>query len=74
MANVLLSDSLIAKEALMIVENNLTVTKRINRRYEAKFAQEGKKIGDTLSIRYPVRVQGRQGRSRSSATLPGRTG
>ena len=61
MANVLLTDQLIAKEALMIVENNLTVTKRINRRYESKFAQEGKKIGDTLSIRYPVRVQGRQG-------------
>ena len=61
MANVILTDSIIAKEALMIVENNLTITKRINRRYEAKFAQDGKKIGDTLSIRYPVRVQGRQG-------------
>lgn len=61
MANVLLTDSIIAKEALMIVENNLSITRLINRRYESKFAQEGKKIGDTLSIRYPVRVQGRQG-------------
>ena len=61
MANVLLTDSIIAKEALMIVENNLSITKKINRRYEAKFAQEGKKIGDFLDIRYPVRVQGRQG-------------
>ena len=61
MANVLLTDSIIAKEALMIVENNLSITKKINRRYEAKFAQEGKKIGDFLDIRYTVRVQGRQG-------------
>src|SRR3990167_10306467 len=61
MANVILTDDIIAKEALMIVENNLTITKRINRRYEAKFARDGKKIGDTLGIRYPVRVQGRQG-------------
>src|SRR3990167_5413163 len=61
MANVLLTDSIIVKEALMIVENDLQLTRLINRRYESKFAQEGKKFGDTLSIRYPVRVQGRQG-------------
>ena len=61
MANILLTDSIIAKEALMIVENNLSITKKINRRYESKFAQDGKKIGDYLDIRYPVRVQGRQG-------------
>lgn len=61
MANVLLTDDVLAREALMIVENNLTITKRINRRYEAKFARDGKKIGDTLGVRYPVRVQGRQG-------------
>ena len=61
MANTLLTDSIIAKEALMIVENNLAITRLINRRYESRFAQEGKKIGDTLSIRYPVRVTGRSG-------------
>src|SRR3990167_2581719 len=61
MANALITDSIIAKEALMIVENNLRLTRLINRRYEKKFAQEGKKIGDTLGIRYPVRVTGRSG-------------
>ena len=61
MANTLITDRIIAKEALMIVENNLSITRLINRRYEAQFAQQGKKIGDTLSIRYPVRVTGRSG-------------
>jgi hypothetical protein len=60
-ANELLTDDVIAKEALMIVENELTITKLINRRYEKKFAQEGNKIGDTLNIRLPVRWEGREG-------------
>jgi hypothetical protein len=59
--NELLTDSIIAKQALMIVENNLTITKLISRRYEPKFAQEGNKIGDTLNIRLPVRWEGREG-------------
>lgn len=61
MANDVLTDSIIAKESLMIVENNLSLTKRIARRYEKRFAQDGNKIGDTLNIRYPVRWEGREG-------------
>lgn len=60
-ANELLTDDVIAKEALMIVENELTITKKINRRYEKRFAQDGNKIGDSLSIRLPVRWEGREG-------------
>jgi hypothetical protein len=60
-ANELLTDSIIAKEALMIVENNLTLTKLIARRYEKKFGVNGEKIGDSLSIRLPVRHVGRTG-------------
>jgi hypothetical protein len=59
--NTILTDSVIAKESLMIVENNLTITKLINRRYEPKFAQDGNKIGDTINIRLPVRWVGRTG-------------
>jgi hypothetical protein len=59
--NELLTDDVLAKEALMIVENNLTITKLIGRRYEKKFAQEGNKIGDSLGIRLPVRWEGREG-------------
>lgn len=60
-ANEILTDAVIAKEALMIVENNLGITKKISRRYEAKFAREGNKIGDSLAIRLPVRWEGREG-------------
>ncbi|MGH9257356.1 MAG: P22 phage major capsid protein family protein [Vicinamibacterales bacterium] len=59
--NELLTDEIIAKEALMIVENNLQITRLINRRWEGRFAQEGKKIGDHLDIRLPVRWEGREG-------------
>lgn len=45
----------------MIVENNLSITRKINRRYEKKFAQDGNKIGDSLNIRLPVRWEGREG-------------
>lgn len=59
--NEILTDNVIAKEALMIVENNLSVTKKIDRRYEAKFAKDGNKIGDTYNLRLPVRWEGREG-------------
>lgn len=45
----------------MIVENNLTLAKLIGRRYEKKFGVNGEKIGDTLTIRLPVRHRGRLG-------------
>jgi hypothetical protein len=60
-ANEILTDDVLAKEALMIVENNLAITRKINRRYEKKFAQDGNKIGDSLNIRLPVRWEGREG-------------
>lgn len=55
MANTLLTTSLITKEALRVLENNLTATKTINREYENKFAVEGAKIGTSVNIRKPVR-------------------
>lgn len=60
-ANELITDSVIAKTALMIVENNLSITKKIGRRYESRFAREGNKIGDGLDVRLPVRWEGREG-------------
>jgi hypothetical protein len=59
--NELLTDDVISKEALMIVENSLTLTKKIARRYESKFAKDGNKIGDSLNVRLPVRWVGREG-------------
>ena len=60
-ANDLITDDVIAKESLMVIENSLSITKRINRRHEPKFAREGAKIGDSINIRLPVRWEGREG-------------
>lgn len=61
MANTLLTMSMITREALMVLENQLTFTKFVNRQYDDKFAIAGAKIGDTLNVRKPPRYQGRRG-------------
>ena len=61
MANTLLSISMITREALRILENNLTFTRQCNREYDDQFAVAGAKIGDTLNIRKPSRYTVRTG-------------
>jgi len=55
MSNTLLTDSIIVKESLMELKNQLGFTKNVNRQYDEKFASEGAKIGDTINIRKPSR-------------------
>lgn len=55
MSNSLLTDSIIVKECLMELKNQLGFTKSVNRQYDEKFAVEGAKIGDTINIRKPAR-------------------
>lgn len=50
----------------MILENNLAFAKGVNREYDDKFGVEGRKIGDTLSIRKPARYAGRTGTALSA--------
>lgn len=61
MPNSLLTIDMITNESLMVLENNLSFTKQVNREYDSSFANSGAKIGDTLSIRRPVRYLGRNG-------------
>lgn len=61
MSNTNLTISMITREALMVLENNLTFAKGVNREYDDQFAQSGAKIGDTLNIRKPARYVGRSG-------------
>jgi hypothetical protein len=61
MANTNLTISAITNEALMVLENELTFTKQINREYDDQFAKSGAKIGDTINIRKPARYVGRRG-------------
>lgn len=55
MANVLLTDSVITKEALLVAKNQVgELKKRMNIGYAEEFAQKGHKIGDTLNVRLPM--------------------
>lgn len=62
MANRLLTPSVIAKESLRVLVNNLAFAKRMNRDYEKNFNDKDMKIGDTINIRKPARYIVRKGR------------
>ena len=61
MANNLLTIGMITRESLRILENMLPFTKNVNTQYESAFAQDGRKIGDSINIRKPPRYVGRDG-------------
>ena len=56
MANSILTPDMINLKALQILENNLVITRNVNREYGSSFAKEGAKIGATLRIRKPDRA------------------
>jgi hypothetical protein len=55
-SNSLLTIDMITRKALEILENNLVLTRNVNRQYDDSFAVEGAKIGSTLRIRLPDRA------------------
>lgn len=63
MANTLLTISMITREALRVLENQLTFTKQVNTNYDSYFAREGAKIGTSLNVRKPPRYVGRTGQA-----------
>jgi hypothetical protein len=65
MANAVLTPTVIAKEALMILENNLVMTKLVYDGYEDEFSKQvnGYKIGTSLTIRRPTDFTVRSGRT-----------
>ena len=56
MGNSLLTIDMITAKSLEILENNLVITRNVNRQYDDSFAVEGAKIGTTLRIRLPDRA------------------
>ena len=56
MANTLLTIDMITRKSLEILENNLVITRNVNRQYDDSFAVNGAKIGSTLRIRLPDRA------------------
>jgi hypothetical protein len=61
MANTLITPSIIAKEALMQLENNLVMANRVHREYKKEFTGGQ---GDTVSIRRPVKFYTADGATR----------
>lgn len=60
MANSLITPSIIAKEALVQLENNLVMANNVHREYKKEFV----KVGDTVSIRKPVKFYAADGATR----------
>ena len=56
MSNSILTIDMITRKALEILENNLVISRNVNRQYDDSFAVEGAKIGSTLCIRLPDRA------------------
>lgn len=63
MANTFLTNSIVTKETLRILENTLSASDRINREYDDRFRFGGAVLGQTLSVRKPARFIGRQGQA-----------
>jgi hypothetical protein len=57
MSNSLLTPSIITKECLRELKNQLGFSKNVNKQYDSQFAKAGAKIGDTINIRKPSRYE-----------------
>jgi hypothetical protein len=60
MANTLITSSMIAKESLAILKNNLVFARGATRKFEKEWDTD-RKIGDTVSIKIPARYTVRSG-------------
>lgn len=60
MANTILTDEVIAKESLRLLENNLVFARGVNRKYEKTFEGE-RKVGDTINVKLPSQYTVRSG-------------
>lgn len=69
MANTLLTTDMILRESLSILRQKLTFLRRVNRRYDDRFAINGAKIGDTVSIRVPTHGKVRRGRAMDAGDM-----
>jgi hypothetical protein len=57
MSNTFLTPSIIAKEALMVLRNNLVFANLVHRDYSSEFAA---KVGDTITIRKPATFEAKE--------------
>lgn len=55
MANLILTPSMIAREALSAFKNKLGFTQQVDKQYSSEFANKGAKAGNTITVRKPPR-------------------
>ena len=53
MSNTILTPTQVTRGALVVLHNNLRLSRTINKQYDDQFAKEGAKIGTTLKVRLP---------------------
>lgn len=70
--NVLLTDDVIAAEALRLLKNELVAARLVHRDLENSFGA-GKKIGDTINIKLPFRTKTASGRTLVKQPMVDRT-
>jgi len=61
MGNSLITVTMVTREALRVLHNNVVFVKGINRQYSKEFAVVGAKIGDTVNVRKPNKYFLRRG-------------
>lgn len=61
MPNTLLTLTMITRESLRILHNNIVFAKGINRQYSKEFAETGAKIGTSINVRKPNKYPIRKG-------------
>lgn len=62
MANTPLTPTAVTRKAMKILHGKLVLARRINRQYDASFAESGAKIGSTLKVRLPNKYVIRTGK------------
>lgn len=66
MANSILTPTMITREALRVLHQELNFIGNVNRQYDSQFAKTGAKIGTTLNIRRPAKYSVRTGATLSA--------
>lgn len=66
MANDILTPTIITREALRVLHQDLNFCGNVNRQYDNRFAQTGAKIGTSLNIRMPSKYTTRTGATLST--------
>ena len=69
MTQTILNIDMLTNEALMRFDNALEMGSIADRQYEDYYAKSGAKIGDTLRVREPVRMVGKDGRALQVNTI-----